>query len=763
MKFTNGYWLDPEGMTVVRARQIRSVMTNEDLSTITVFAPTQKIETRGDTLNTPEFTVTYSALADGVISVRIERMRSFATARPLPPIHLDPSYRGIIHEESDAVELVAGELSVRIPRFGSWDVRFNSRGNLVTASQERAVAHASTADGRWTIEQLSMTPGERIYGLGERFGAFTKNGQSIDIWNEDGGTTSEQAYKNVAFYMSSRGYGVYVRDSADVSFEVASEMVTRTQFSVSGDSLEYLIIDGPTPKDVLRRYTALTGRPPKVPAWSYGLWLTTSFTTSYDEETVTSFVDGMTQRGLPLSVFHFDCFWMREFHWCDFIWDPCTFPDPEGMLKRLKEKGLKICVWINPYIAQRSYLFDEGAQAGYLVKRTDGGVWQTDLWQSGMALVDFTNPEAVEWYRNKLRALLDMGVDCFKTDFGERIPVTGIQYFDGSCPLGMHNHYTYLYNKTVFELLREVRGEGEAVLFARSSTAGGQTFPVHWGGDCMSTQASMGETLRGGMSLAMSGFGYWSHDIGGFEGTPDPGVFKRWLAFGLLGSHSRLHGSNSVRVPWAFDEEAVDVTRFFTSLKMQLMPYIGQAAREVQEEGIPIMRPMILEFPEDLGTRDIDTQYMLGSSLLVAPVFSSTGDVDVYLPQGEWTSLIDEKTARSGWKHEVHDFFSLPLNVRKNTVLPWGKETQRPDYDWADGVTLRCFALEDGYASRVVIPSADAGVGVSDAVFDVELNDDVLEVKTDSTRAWAVEIDGERYEYQAGTSYAQIMRTGGDE
>ena len=226
------------------------------------------------------------------------------------------------------------------------------------------------------------------------------------------------------------------------------------------------------------------------------------------------------------------------------------------MLARLKAKGLRICVWINPYIAQRSALFEEGRAKGYLVTRADGSVWQWDKWQAGMALVDFTNPAAAQWFSAHLERLLDQGVDAFKTDFGERIP-TDVSWFDGSDPERMHNYYTHLYNRTVFDLLERRRGTGEAVLFARSATAGGQQYPVHWGGDCDSTYASMAETLRGGLSLAASGFGYWSHDIGGFEGTPDAGVFKRWLAFGLLSSHSRLHGSGSYRVPWAFDDEAV--------------------------------------------------------------------------------------------------------------------------------------------------------------------------------------------------------------
>ena len=240
------------------------------------------------------------------------------------------------------------------------------------------------------------------------------------------------------------------------------------------------MIDGPTPKAVLNRYTQFTGRPALPPAWSFGLWLTTSFTTNYDEATVNSFIDGMAERHLPLHVFHFDCFWMKAFQWCDFEWDPLTFPDPEGMIKRLKAKGLKVCVWINPYIGQRSPVFKELKEKGYLLKRPDGSLWQWDKWQPGLAIYDFTNPEARQWYADKLKGLVAMGVDCFKTDFGERIP-TDVQWFDGSDPQKMHNHYAFIYNELVWKVLKETVGEQEAVLFARSASVGAQQFPVHWG------------------------------------------------------------------------------------------------------------------------------------------------------------------------------------------------------------------------------------------------------------------------------------------
>jgi alpha-D-xyloside xylohydrolase len=421
----------------------------------------------------------------------------------------------------------------------------------------------------------------------------------------------------------------------------------------------------------------------------------------------------MADRDLPLHVFHFDCFWMRAFHWSDFQWDAGVFPDPAGMLARLKARGLHICLWINPYIAQRSALFAEAAAQGFLLKKPSGDVWQWDLWQAGMGVVDFSNPAARAWFQSKLRPLLEMGVDSFKTDFGERIP-TDVVYYDGSDPARMHNYYAQLYNQTVFALLEEVRGPGEAAVFARSATAGGQLFPVHWGGDCDSTFESMAESLRGGLSLGLSGFGFWSHDIGGFEGTPPAELYKRWIAFGLLSSHSRLHGSSSYRVPWLVDEESVDVLRHFTRLKCRLMPYLYAAAVEAHASGTPVMRPMLLEFPDDPAAEQLDRQYMLGGSLLVAPVFSANGAVTYYVPEGRWTHLLTGAVVEGPrWVREEHGALSLPLLVRPNTVIPMGADESRPDYAYADGVTLAAYELAEGAQITVVIPDTSGQVAAT--------------------------------------------------
>jgi alpha-D-xyloside xylohydrolase len=709
MKFSDGYWSIKPGVTPHYAVHVYDIEVESNA--VVVYAPTRKLHSRGDTTDQPLLTFCYSSPAENVIRVQMWHHKGSFPRKPVFQLMPQPAPDVVIQDGEQVVTLTTGRLSVCVDKAGEWNTQYKDGEYIITSSGWRAAAYLDTPDGRFVYAQLSLDVGECVYGLGERFTPFVKNGQVVDMWNEDGGTSSELAYKNVPFYITNRGYGVFVNHSEKVSYEIASENVERVQFSVPGDYLEYFIIYGPTPMEVLERYTALTGRPALPPAWSFGLWLTTSFTTDYDEQTVTSFIQGMDNRDLPLHVFHFDCFWMKAFHWTDFEWDANVFPEPEAMLKRLKAHGLKICVWINPYIAQRSALFDEGMEKGYLVKRRDGSIWQWDRWQAGMGLVDFTNPEACRWYMDKLRGLINMGVDCFKTDFGERIP-TDVVYYDGSDPMLMHNYYPILYNQTVFEVLEQVLGKGEAVVFARSATAGGQRFPVHWGGDSTASYESMAESLRGGLSLCSSGFAFWSHDMGGFTHTASADVYKRWCAFGLLSSHSRLHGSSSYRVPWLFDEAgksgptASDVLRFFTNLKCRLMPYLFDAAVQAHERGIPVMRAMPVAFPQDPGCDVLDRQYMLGDSLLVAPVFSCEGKVDYYLPAGRWTNFISGEVIDGGrWVSEIHDYLSLPLLVKPNALIPVGANEVKPDYHYASGVTFHLFELEDGASASARVPT----------------------------------------------------------
>lgn len=671
MKFLNGGWLVKDGFDVKYAANVYTA--NIEPKKLTLFCPFgSPIYNAGMTLDGGILTIEVTSPRPDIITTKLINFKKDRSHCPKFGLNeTDPDVK--ITEDDDKWSFTSGRLTLEIAKGETIDFKYLYDGKVIAHSGWRAKSLVTDPEGKLHVsEQLDLGVGEKIYGLGERFTNFIKNGQTVDIWNEDGGTGTEQAYKNIPFYLSNKKYGLFVDNPGKVSFEVGSEKVSRVQFSVPGEEMSYSVIGGEDLKSILNTYTDLTGKAPLMPDWSYGLWLSTSFTTDYDEKTVLEFVDGMAKRNIPLSVFHFDCRWMKELEWCNFDWDKSKFPDPEGLLKKLHDRGLKVCVWINSYIGQKSPLFEEGAKNGYFIKNEDGSVWQWDKWQAGMAIVDFTNPEATKWYQGYLKKLVAMGVDCFKTDFGERIPTEGVKYYDGSDPELMHNYYTYLYNKAVYDVLVETKGADQAILFARSATVGGQQFPVHWGGDCSSNYPSMAESLRAGLSFGMSGFGYWSHDIAGFEDQASPDLYKRWTQFGLLSSHSRYHGSTAYKVPWLYGDEAVDVAREFVDLKLQLKPYLLKMAQETHETGVPMMRAMVLEFPDDPTCEDIDTQYMLGDDLLVAPIFREDGVARFYVPDDgsgqPWTNIITKTAYEPGkWYTEQYDYHTLPVLARPGT------------------------------------------------------------------------------------------------
>jgi alpha-D-xyloside xylohydrolase len=477
-----------------------------------------------------------------------------------------------------------------------------------------------------------------------------------------------------------------------------------------------------------------------------------------------SFIDGMKERKIPLQVFHFDCFWMKEYEWCNFEWDKDMFPDPEGLLNRLhNDKGLEVCVWINSYISQQSKLFDIGKEKGYFIKNLDGSVFQADLWQPGMAIVDFTNPEACQWYKDLLKGLFKMGVNNIKTDFGERIP-TKCKYYNGMDPIKMHNYYTYLYNKVVFEALEEYYGKDKACLFARSATVGGQKFPVHWGGDCYAEYSAMAETLRGGLSLCSSGFGFFSHDMGGFEATAPADVYKRWCAFGLMSTHSRLHGSTSYRVPWVYDKdgdtEACDVLRHYTVLKGRLMPYLWAQANKTHQVGVPMMRSMVIAFTNDTPCKYLDQQYMLGDSLCIVPVMNEEGKAEFYVPDcGTWTDIQSGETYEGGRYYTRQcDYFQTPILARPNSIVTYG------NFDAEDKMTVLYDYLQDAEA---VIYGLEDGKTASAVIYDTESNKlteitavrkgNVIDVTYDATdKSFKVTAQGKTVDAAAGTTSVQI-------
>lgn len=702
MQYENGCWLLKEGYAAFGPTVAYEITDLYDR--LKICAPTWIVSNKGDTLEGINLTIEVSTPFPEMIRITAYHHKGVVEKMPTFPVKKGSEEKLTYTEDEEKIVIYSGSLNLVIQK-KPFSMSFMRDGILLSKSGSRDLCYVKQnwrgyaydhPGNCWMSQRLSISVDELIYGLGERFGPLVKNGQSVVIENKDGGTSSAQSYKNIPFYLSSLGYGVFVNHPETVEFEVGTEQVSRCGFSVKGEKLDYYFISGPTMKDVLVRYTDLTGKPALPPQWSFGLWLSTSFTTDYDTDTVESFVDGMLERGIPLSVFHFDCCWMREFHWTDFTWDSRMFRDPVGLIRMLKSKNIKVCLWINPYIGQESKLFAEAMEKGYFLRRKNGDVWQWDMWQPGLAIVDFTNPAAAAWYQAALKGLLDMGVDCFKTDFGERIPVEDVVYFDGSSPEKMHNYYAYLYNKTVFELIRKEKGKEDALVFARSATVGSQAFPVHWGGDCWSDYDAMAQSLRGGLSFISSGFGFWAHDIGGFEETSTADVYKRWLAFGLLSTHSRLHGSSSYRVPWLYDEEAVDVCRFFTRLKASLMPYLYSSAYQTSQTGVPMIRSMAMSFEEDRNCRYLDRQYMLGDSLLIAPIFNDHGMASYYLPEGRWFNFLTGQMCTGGvWRQEYHDYLSIPMWVMENSVIPVGVDAPDANYRFAGNLKFRVFGLKE--------------------------------------------------------------------
>ena len=529
---------------------------------------------------------------------------------------------------------------------------------------------------------------ERLYGLGEKFTAIDKRGQRIVTWNRNPyGSGTELAYKNIPFMVSSRGYGLFLNDTRRSTWTLGSESMFTATVEVDGSGLDLFVIVGANMKDVLSGYADLTGHAPLPPRWSFGVWISPTGEhiagDLVDQQSVLDLADELRRRQFPSEVLHLDPLWMRDWNYSDMEWDRAWFPDPEGMIAALREKGFRLCLWEHPYIDVRSEMYREGKEKGYFIKREDGTVYDCELVIKAMrvsewsdagerkydlgGVVDFSNRDAYEWYAGKHRPLLEMGVATFKTDFGEEIPEDGI-FANGKTGAEMHNAYPLLYNQAIFEVCGEYMER--PVVWGRSSFAGIQRYPVRWSGDPLSDFPSLISTLRGGLSQGMSGDPFWTFDLGGFKGEPTTEAYVRWVQTGMLLSHSRFHGTTP-RLPWHLGEEIFETVKRFAQLRYRLLPYIYGVSLESTRANVPVMRPLGLEFEDDPGSMSIQTEYLLGPYVLVAPVLNPEGDVHLYLPPGHWYDLWtgEKKQGPSACRLTV-DLDTMPVYVRGDAILP---------------------------------------------------------------------------------------------
>lgn len=487
--------------------------------------------------------------------------------------------------------------------------------------------------GQSIAASFGLAPGERIYGCGESFSAPNKRGQTVFLSTQDAhGTETDEMYKPVPFFLSSRGYGAFVHGSTPMAFDFGQSYAD-TQVLYNGDDALDLFVFLGSPAEVLTHYTALTGRSPLPPLWSFGLWMSRI---TYDSEAQTREVaHKLREHRIPCDVIHLDTGWFEKDWGCDYRFSTTRFPEPKKMIQDLKEQGFRISLWQLPYFAPNNPLFSEIVEASLAVKGPGGELPSED------AVLDFSNPAAVSYYQEKLRGLLSLGVSAIKVDFGEGAPLNGV-YHSGRSGWYEHNLYPLLYNRAAAEITREVTGY--TLIWARSAWAGSQRYPLHWGGDAEATDGGMLGSLWGGLSFGLSGFSFWSHDVGGFFPATPRDLYLRWLPFGAFTSHCRCHGLPPTE-PWEFDEAFSDSFRRTIELRYRLMPYLWAQAAASAAVGHPLLRPLFFEFPDDPGSWPIDDQFLCGSDILVAPLFEEVTERDVYLPPGSWVDL------QSGERH----------------------------------------------------------------------------------------------------------------
>ncbi|MFC7157801.1 alpha-xylosidase [Halomarina halobia] len=586
--------------------------------------------------------------------------------------------RTVFEEQREDID-VHGDL--RVDPLGYTTVERNNGPNRVT--------NTGTA--------FTLAPDEHVYGFGEKFTGFDKRGQRIESWHVEAlGTETERSYKNVPFHLSTRGYGMLVDTTNRVEYDVGNTSTASGTVEVSDDTFSFVFFYGPSFKAIIEEYTALTGRVTRPPKWSFGVWMSRL---GYESrEHLESITARLREEEIPCDVVHLDPFWMREFHSCDLEWDIDQFPDPESMIAGLHEEGFHLSLWEHPYVPTGTDAFETARENGYFVTDATGKPYVMDNLCQGDyagAIVDFSNPDAVDWWQEKTRELVEMGVDVFKTDYGEGIPEDAV-FANGRTGASMHNYYPFLYNRTVYEAIADVNGSDEALVWGRSAWTGNQRFPMYWGGDAQPSFNGMHSALRGGLSVSLTGFPFWSHDIGGFRGTPSTETYIRWVQFGLLSSHSRCHGTTP-REPWAFGEEAVRVFKKFATLRYRLISYLYSYAETACRTGLPVVRPLVLEYTDDPTTYNLDTQYLLGEELLVAPVFRETGDVDVYLPEGEWVDYWSAERYTGGQTlHRTVPLDEIPLFVRAGSILPLHESSQTVQEGSPDEATLRVTPVSTG-------------------------------------------------------------------
>jgi len=640
------------------------------------------------------------------VSPRTIRLR-IASRTPMPrdtdtlmlvgPVPRDNSWK--VEEDKDTVTYRSAYGQVRLVK-NPWRLEFlDSSGKMLTRTMNIGDTTKSFSQpvpfsfvrraidlGRSMAASFQLSPEEKIFGCGESFTRLNKRGQKVVLFTRDAmGVQTGRMYKPIPFFMSSNGYGMFVHTSAPVTFDFGQAFDESTVI-YSGDEFLDLFVFLGNPKEILSEYTGLTGRSPVPPLWSFGLWM--SRITYNSEDQVRDVAAKLRRYRIPSDVIHLDTGWFETDWRSNYQFSKTRFRDPAKMISDLRQQGFHISLWQLPYFTSKNELYQKAVESGYTVRNEAGTLPYDDV------ILDFSNPEAVKWYQGLLAGLLKMGVGAIKVDFGEGAPVGG-QYASGRAGFYEHNLYPLRYNKAVAEITRQVTGD--SIIWARSAWAGSQRYPLHWGGDAENTDSAMAATLRAGLSFGLSGFTYWSHDAGGFVKRAPRDLYRRWLAFGVLTSHTRCHGAPP-REPWEYDEAMVEDFRRAVELKYSLMPYIYAQAVDSSARGYPMLRALFFEYPDDPGSWLIDDEYMFGSDLLVAPMVEEAAERNVYLPPGAWIDYQTGRVYRGGWQRIAPGQIPVILLVKDHSAIPHIKIAQSTaEMDWKN-IEVRVFSSDTSAA-----------------------------------------------------------------
>lgn len=549
---------------------------------------------------------------------------------------------------------------------------------------------------------FTLTADEMIFGCGESATGLNKAGQKVNLFVTDPqGPETDQMYKPIPFFMSNRGYGMFMHTSAPVTCDFGATYIGLNKMFIGDENLDLFVFFG-EPKDILDEYTDLVGKPGMPPLWSFGTWM--SRITYFSEKEGYDVAANIRKNKYPCDVIHFDTGWFDVDWQCDYKFSENRFQNPQQMLKDLRSQGFHVCLWQLPYFTPKNRYFSELIEKDMYVKNGNGELPYEDV------VLDFSNPETVKWYQDKLAGLLNIGVSAIKVDFGEAAPLNGI-YASGKSGWYEHNLYPVRYDMAVSEITKKLHNEN--IMWARAAWAGSQRYPLHWGGDAATTNTGLLGTLRAGLSFGLSGFSFWSHDMGGFVKSTPEDLYCRWIPFGFLTSHTRAHGAPPTE-PWLYDSKRVqDVFRKSAEMKYRLMPYVYAQAKECTEKGLPMLRALFVEFPDDPGAWKVDDEYLFGSQILVAPLLESgmTGRT-VYLPEGKWIDYQTEKVYEGGWHRIEAGSLPIIMLVRDGSVLPHLKLAQSTaEMDWSK-MSLKVYSADKKQAEGLVCLPADNRIQV---------------------------------------------------